>query len=139
MNKIKRVYCITSIIFAVCVLLFTITYSFASPTTVYAAEQGDDADHRTDGVDGIHITVDTDSEEGTLSAPIRILLLLTIISLAPSILVMLTSYTRIIIVLHFLRTAIGTQTAPPNQVLIGLALFLTFFIMWPTFAEGKST
>ena len=46
---------------------------------------------------------------------------------------MLTSYTRIIIVLHFVRTAIGTQTAPPNQVLIGLALFLTFFIMWPTF------
>ena len=49
--------------------------------------------------------------------------------------IMLTSYTRIIIVLHFLRTAIGTQTSPPNQVLIGLALFLTFFIMWPTFQE----
>jgi flagellar biosynthetic protein FliP len=48
---------------------------------------------------------------------------------------MLTSYTRIIVVLHFLRTAIGTQTAPPNQVLIGLALFLTFFIMWPTLTE----
>ena len=48
---------------------------------------------------------------------------------------MLTSYTRIIIVLHFLRTAIGTQTAPPNQVLIALALFLTFFIMWPTFQQ----
>ena len=61
--------------------------------------------------------------------------MLTIISLAPSLLIMLTSYTRIIIVLHFLRTAIGTQTSPPNQVLIGLALFLTFFIMWPTFQE----
>lgn len=48
---------------------------------------------------------------------------------------MMTSYTRIIIVLHFLRTAIGTQTAPPNQILVGLALFLTFFIMWPTFQQ----
>ena len=48
---------------------------------------------------------------------------------------MLTSFTRIIIVLHFVRTAIGTQTAPPNQVLVGLALFLTLFIMWPTFSE----
>jgi flagellar biosynthetic protein FliP len=63
------------------------------------------------------------------------LLVLTILSLAPSLLMMVTSYTRIIIVLHFIRTAIGTQTAPPNQVLIGLALFLTFFIMWPTFQE----
>ena len=61
--------------------------------------------------------------------------MLTIISLAPSILIMMTSYTRIIIVLHFLRTAIGTQTAPPNQILVGLALFLTFFIMWPTFQQ----
>lgn len=56
-------------------------------------------------------------------------------SLAPSILIMLTSFTRIIIVLHFVRTAIGTQTAPPNQVLVGLALFLTLFIMWPTFSQ----
>ena len=63
----------------------------------------------------------------------RILLVLTVLALAPSILIMLTSFTRIIIVLHFVRSAIGTQTAPPNQVLIGLALFLTLFIMWPTF------
>ena len=61
-------------------------------------------------------------------------LVLTVLSLAPSILIMLTSFTRIIIVLHFVRTAIGTQTAPPNQVLVGLALFLTLFIMWPTFS-----
>ena len=75
------------------------------------------------------------NEEGTLSGSIRILLVLTVIALAPSILIMLTSFTRIIIVLHFLRAAIGTQTAPPNQILIGLALFLTFFIMQPTFSS----
>ena len=63
------------------------------------------------------------------------LLILTVLTLAPSILIMMTSFTRIIIVLHFVRTAIGTQTAPPNQILIGLALFLTFFIMWPTFQK----
>lgn len=72
---------------------------------------------------------------GSLSATLQILLLLTIISLAPSILVMLTSFTRIVIVMHFLRTALGTQTTPPNQVLIGLSLFLTLFIMAPTFNE----
>lgn len=70
-----------------------------------------------------------------LSSPIRILLVLTVISLAPSILVMLTSFTRTIVVLHFTRAAIGTQTSPPNQVLVGLALFLTLFIMWPTFSQ----
>lgn len=70
---------------------------------------------------------------GSLSATLQILLILTVISLAPSILVMLTSFTRIIIVLHFTRTALGTQTTPPNQVLIGLTLFLTVFIMMPTF------
>ena len=129
MNKLKKGYCIASLIFAVSVLFFTIAYSFASPTTVYAsANQGTEADteaDKNDTTNGIHISID--NGEGSMSASIRILLLLTVLTLAPSILIMLTSYTRIIIVLHFLRTALGTQTAPPNQVLIGLALFLTFF------------
>lgn len=91
------------------------------------------ADHNTDNANGLSITYNNDS--GSVSTPIKMLLVLTILSLAPSILIMMTSFTRIIIVLHFLRTAIGTQTTPPNQVLIGLALFLTFFIMWPTFQQ----
>ena len=65
----------------------------------------------------------------------QIVLVLTIIALCPSILIMLTSFTRIIIVLHFTRSALNTQTSPPNQVLIGLALFLTFFVMAPVFNE----
>ena len=73
--------------------------------------------------------------ENSLTATLQTLLILTVISLAPSILIMLTSFTRIIIVMHFLRTALGTQTTPPNQVLIGLSLFLTFFIMAPVFNE----
>ena len=138
MNRWKKTYCIFSFIFAVCAFVFTITYTFADPSVMYAAEAGD-ASYADDGIDGIHLTVDTNSEEGTMSAPIRILLLLTVLTLAPSILIMLTSFTRIIIVLHFVRTAIGTQTSPPNQVLIGLALFLTFFIMWPTLEQINTT
>jgi flagellar biosynthesis protein FliP len=70
---------------------------------------------------------------GSISGQIiRLVLLITVLSLAPSILVMVTSFTRIVIVLSFLRTAIGLQQTPPNPVLIGLALFLTLFVMTPT-------
>jgi flagellar biosynthetic protein FliP len=67
---------------------------------------------------------------------IQLILLVTVISLAPSILVMVTSFVRIIVVLAFMRTALGLQTTPPNQVLIALALFMTFFIMSPTFEKA---
>ncbi len=72
---------------------------------------------------------------GDVVSSLQILFILTIISLAPSILIMTTSFTRIIVVLHFVRSALGTQQAPSNQVLIGLALFLTFFIMTPVINE----
>ncbi|AOT68267.1 flagellar type III secretion system pore protein FliP [Geosporobacter ferrireducens] len=74
-----------------------------------------------------------------VASSIEILFILTILALAPSILMMMTCFTRIIIVLSFIRKAISTQTTPPNQVLIGLALFLTFFIMAPIGAEINST
>lgn len=67
---------------------------------------------------------------------IQIIGLLTVLSLAPSILIMVTSFTRVVIVLSFLRTALGLQQTPPNSVLISLALFLTFFIMAPTFQDA---
>lgn len=72
---------------------------------------------------------------GELTGSLRILLILTAISLAPIMLVMLTSFTRILIVLHFTRQALNTTTAPPNQVLIAISLFLTFFIMQPIFTQ----
>lgn len=83
----------------------------------------------------LQFSLNTDQNGGGLSASLQMLLVLTIISLAPSILIMVTSFTRIIIVLHFVRSALGTQTTPPNQILIGLALFLTFFIMSPVFSQ----
>jgi len=69
---------------------------------------------------------------------IRVLVLLTVLSLAPAILVMVTSFTRIVIVLSFVRNAIATNNVPPNQVLIGLALFLTLFTMAPTLTKVQS-
>jgi len=65
----------------------------------------------------------------------QLLIMISVISLAPSLLIMLTSFTRIIISLQFLRSALGTQQMPPNQVLVGLALFLTLFLMGPIFSE----
>ncbi len=79
------------------------------------------------------INLDLGQAGGSVSGQIlRLVLLITVLSLAPSILVLATSFTRIVIVLSFLRTAIGLQQTPPNSVLVGLALFLTLFVMAPT-------
>lgn len=77
----------------------------------------------------------TENDPQAASSAIQLLLLLLAITILPSILILMTSFTRIIIVLSFVRTSLATQQMPPNQVLIGLALFLTFFIMAPTFNE----
>ena len=81
------------------------------------------------------VTISYDNGNAGINGALRILIILTLIAIAPTLIVMLTSFTRIIVVLHFSRMAIGTQTAPPNNVLIGLALFLTFFIMQPTISS----
>jgi len=75
------------------------------------------------------------SSPENVSTSVKLVLLLTVLSLAPGILILMTCFTRIVIVLSFTRTALATQQMPPNQVLIGLALFMTFFIMAPTFQE----
>ncbi len=72
---------------------------------------------------------------GTISAPLQVVLLLTLLSFVPAILVTMTSFTRITIIFHFLRQALGTQETPSNQILIGLSLFLTMFIMAPVGAR----
>ena len=83
----------------------------------------------------IHLGVDQAKNPQDVAMSIQILLVLTVLSLAPAILIMTTSFTRIVIILSFLRQGLGTQQVPPNQVLIGLALFLTFFTMQPTFEQ----
>lgn len=81
------------------------------------------------------LEVTFDTKPGEVAETVEILFVLTVIGLAPSILVMMTSFTRIIIVLGFLRRALGLQTMPPDQVLLGIALFMTMFIMEPTFTK----
>ena len=73
------------------------------------------------------------------SSAVQILLILTVLSVAPAILLLMTSFTRIVVVLSFVRNALATQQMPPNQVLISLALFMTFFIMAPTLAKVNET
>ncbi|MBA2174099.1 flagellar type III secretion system pore protein FliP [Halobacillus locisalis] len=81
------------------------------------------------------IDIFSNSDPESVSTSVRLLLLLTVLSIAPGILILMTSFARIIIVLSFVRTSLATQSMPPNQVLIGIALFLTFFVMAPTFQE----
>ncbi|HIW33283.1 MAG TPA: flagellar type III secretion system pore protein FliP [Candidatus Paenibacillus intestinavium] len=83
----------------------------------------------------ISINVGGSDGESSGTGTITILLLITVLSIAPAILVLMTSFTRIVIVLGFVKTSMGTNTVPPSQVLVGLALFLTFFIMAPTFNQ----
>lgn len=162
MSRFKKIYCVLSAVLAVTVIAAAIILSKGqavyatgtlnnpplgpgNPANEIEAPTGDDIEEPSDQRNRALGSATSDStngasfsynnEDGTLSGSIRILLVLTIIAIAPSLLIMLTSFTRIIVVLHFMRTAIGTQSSPPNQVLIGLAIFLTFFIMQPVFTN----
>ncbi|HKM05135.1 MAG TPA: flagellar type III secretion system pore protein FliP [Lachnospiraceae bacterium] len=86
-----------------------------------------------------NLTVTYNDGNGEVAGSLRILMTLTAIAIAPMLIICVTSFTRILIVLHFTRTALNTQTAPPNQVLIGLTLFLTFFIMSPVISQINDT
>ena len=103
----------------------------APPTTEVEPGDGTAADPAARPLPGLRLTRDGDDYE----LPIQLLLTLTVLTLAPSIILLMTSFTRLIVVFSILRTALGMQQSPPNQVLIGLALFLTVFIMAPVISE----
>jgi len=86
-------------------------------------------------IPGFDLQVDTSNNPEDVFTSVQLLILLTVLSLAPAFLILMTSFTRIVIVLSFVRNALATQHMPPNQVIIGLALFLTLFVMGPTFSE----
>ncbi len=121
-------------------VIFILTFSVSRPAYVRATgvdsttknEIGANADNDDDTFD---LNITSNAGSTNLESTLQILILLTVLSLAPSILIMVTSFTRIVVVFHFLRTAIGTQTTPPNQVLVGLALFMTFAIMSPVITQ----
>ncbi len=140
MSKGKKIYCMASFMLAIVALAICLVFCCQRHTYASARDNIDNFDSArepdeppADYNDGLWIS--WPNEEGGISAPIRMLIVLTVLSLAPSIMIMLTSFTRIIIVLHFVRTALGTQSSPPNQVMVGLALFLTVFIMSPVFSQ----
>ena len=137
--KFKR-----QIVQVICLLFMVGILCISATETVYAVENTDlpgvtieepeiPEVPDPDGQSSLEITMD--GSNGTISGALRILIILTLLSFLPAALIMLTSFTRIIIVMHFTRAALGTQTAPPNQVLIGIAIFLTIFIMGPIFTD----
>ncbi|MCK4988185.1 MAG: flagellar type III secretion system pore protein FliP [Desulfobacterales bacterium] len=123
-RKDKRISSAPGVLLLVAVLGIGLAAVLLAPQSSAAAEPEAAAPF-------ITIGMDETKDPGKTAVVLQIFLLMTILSLAPAILIMLTSFTRIIIVLSLLRRALGTMQAPPNQVLIGLALFLTFFIMTP--------
>jgi flagellar biosynthetic protein FliP len=91
------------------------------------------------GLPTITLGVQQATEPAQVSTALQVIILLTVLSIAPAILLMTTGFTRIVIVLSFVRQAMGTQQAPSNQIVIGLALFLTFFVMAPVFTQINET
>lgn len=106
------------------VILAILIISVAVSTVSYAQEPS--------ATPNIDISINRDGNRNDVALGLQILLMLTILSVAPALVIMTTSFTRIIVVLSFLRRALGMQRMPPNQILAGLALFLTLFIMFPT-------
>jgi flagellar biosynthetic protein FliP len=119
---------------SIAILLAIIGMLLAGHATTYAAETPD-----ANPIPGINVSIGSAGGAAGTSNTVTVLLMLTVLSIAPSILVLMTSFTRIVIVLGFVRTSLGTQQMPPNQVIVGLALFLTFFIMSPTIADINQT
>ncbi len=132
-SKILKISVYLGVFIAVCIL----TFICHAEKTAYATQAGTESGIDINGnVGNVDFTISSGNEEdGSLATTLQMLFILTIISLAPSILILVTSFTRILVVLHFVRSAMGTQTTPPNQILIGLALFLTLFIMSPTLSR----
>lgn len=131
-----------SLVMVLCILtFFSGAMVSAAPNTDSKANVDEIEGSGTAGVsdpenpDDFEFNITSNAGSSNLSASLQMLLVLTVLSLAPSILIMMTSFTRIIVVLHFVRSALGTQTTPPNQVLVGLALFLTLFIMSPVISD----
>lgn len=135
----KRKFFNLIMLFAVCIVLTFICVTPVSAATNASNVSDDSSDNNEDDstvkIGDLEISLGNDEEGTGLTSTLQILLVLTVISLAPSILIMVTSFTRILIVLHFTRAALGMQSTPPNQILIGLSLFLTIFIMSPVFTE----
>ena len=134
-KKHKNILNTCIMLFMCCIVLISAKPAYVAATGVdHTTEQEIDAKPDSDD-NTLDLSITSNMGSTKLESTLQILILLTVLSLAPSILIMVTSFTRLIIVFHFLRTALGTQTSPPNQVLVGLALFITLAIMSPVFTK----
>ncbi len=131
-KKICLKICLLIMVGILCISNSMVVHASEHDTIINDTGTVDDMDELMEPNVDQYFNISINNGNGELNGTLRILITLTLIALAPTLLIMLTCYTRIIIVLHFTRSALNTQTSPPNQVLIGLALFLTFFIMSPT-------
>ena len=142
-NRIIRVICLLFLVGILCMVDSFPSYATDTDNTgdtderTYEDEPGsaEDTEDESELNIGNTFTVSLGEGNGSINGALEILLILTAIALLPILLITLTSYTRIIIVLHFTRTALNTQSTPPNQVIIALALFLTVYIMSPVFLQ----
>lgn len=121
-------------------LLAMIPLFLASAGTAYAESGGGGYTPGTSGLTlpSLSLSFANSQKPADLVGILRIVMMMTVLSLAPAILIMMTSFTRIVVVLSFLRQALGTQQMPPNQLIVGLSLFLSFFVMAPTFKQISS-
>lgn len=126
MEKAQR---LTGIYVAVTVMMLSLLLCFLCVPDSVSAESGFLP------IPSIKVGVERAEGPEDVAIALEVIALLTILTLAPAILILMTSFTRVVIVFHFLRQAIGTQSTPPNQVLISLALFITFFIMKPVWQD----
>lgn len=118
-----------------CFIFFASAPSYALATNNVDATTQGEIDAEPDNDDEFNLSISSNAGSTNLESTLQMLLILTALSLAPSLLIMVTCFTRIVVVLHFVRQALGTQTTPPNQVLVGLALFMTLAIMSPVITQ----
>ena len=105
----------------------------ATPTATSPAQPAAPAASKPSDPLRLNVNLEGTDKPGDVSVSVQIVIVMTLLTLAPSLVILMTSFTRIVIVLGFVRTAIGVQNAPANQIIVGLSLFLTFFIMGPVF------
>ena len=122
MNKRASKSIIVITLFIAAIMIFTTAKVYAAPGTTLP-------------IPDINISLDNSNSPKQYVDSIKLLIMLTILTLLPSFIMMMTSFVRLVVVFGFLRSAIGTQQSPPNQVIIGLALFITVFIMTPVYKE----
>lgn len=138
-RQIVKIICLLFIVGILCISAKTTVYATGNTDLPEVTIEEQEIPEIPDPDAQASLSITLGEDNGSLNGALRILIILTLISFLPAALIMLTSFTRIIIVMHFTRSALGTQTSPPNQVLIGIAIFLTIFIMGPIFTEINET